>query len=896
MGRVGRIIAGALLIVGGIALGYFGQWNLALVAFSFGANMLFQQGNMDLTQRQGSILNNRASSGEFLPVVYGETMIGGVLADARSSGDNLKRLTIVVAFCHGSQDGSGVESIEEVWFDERLAIGLDYPVSGGQQSPFSDVIDGVAGNDSWLEYTHHLGLDSENVDALLNSRFPAQWPAAAVGAGVTYSRFDLWFSQDIFPGGIPRVLAKIRGVHVWDPRDSTWKWSANPALCIRDYLTAPIYGLGIPEANIDEQSFIDMANFCDELVDDPDGGSSGAQMPRYELNGWVDTSRTVEQNLIELCTSCRGQVINEGDKWRLHIRRARTTSGFKITPDNTIEGSWTYSTPGSESSPNIVRATYINPNAKYEPDKVQWPEPGDSNPFLEADNGYEHRFDIDLPFTDYRARAQQIAMTALKEQREGITVTCTLREEALQIRVGDLVEVTQPTPGWTDKVFDVSALMLQSDGAVRAILVEYEPTVYDLDAQFAAPVIPNTGLPDPFFCDPIPSGTLILTTGTRRPYIRVAWDASPASFIDHYEIQARLDVEADFRNWPDMPADTLEAWVGPVLPDEEWVVRVRAVNVIGVKSEWVNEFHQVVIAGPGEFTVAVTGEDDAINYDVTFAADCQYVYVYSKQNGLSPGGGLPPESTEYLAGVLENGITSSIRIGTTYAYYRATKMIGWTWDGLRGEVETFETQAVASGAGPTSPPSGLSQASATSSTIIASWTNGDATAQTGVWADGVFKGYAAAAATTFEITGLQPTTDYDVEIAHYKNGVWNPVQPTRVGPVVMSTTSLPQLDAPTFPTAAGAACDKGDPSAAFYWGLGANAASAKTRIERSATGAWAGEEVEVITTAAGATTAVTYVPGTGAFTHRFRHEKKFWAPSAWAYDSNYANYGECEPF
>lgn len=895
MGRVGRVIAGALLIVGGIALGATGNWNLAFVAFGFGANLLYQPGKMDLSDRQGRVLNNRASAREYLPVVYGTTQIGGALVDLRThlGSENNKRLVVVVCFCHGSQDGTGIEAIDELWLDERLAISGDS--SAAVQDPFNTPVDGQ-GVDH-LEYGYHLGTDPQATDPQLTTYFPASWPSGAGGAGVAYARLDMWFNQDIYPGGLPRFQAKIRGNKVWDPRDSTWKWSTNPSLCIRDYLTSPVYGLGLDEANLDEQSFIDAANYCDELVDDPDGGSSGAQMPRFELNGWVDTSRTIEQNLVELCSSCRGQIVNEGDQWRLVIRRQRSVSGFKINVDNTLEGSWSFALPGSTGAPNVVRAVYIDPDKKYEPETVQWPPAGESNIYLSQDNGYENRLEMDLPYTDNRGRAEQIAMTTLKEQRESITVACVLREEAMQIHIGDLVEVTHPTPGWTDKVFDVTALLLQTDGTVRALLVEYESTVYDYDAQLPGPGVGNTGFPDPFFVDPIPSGTLVLTTGTRRPFIRVTWDASPASFIDHYEIQARLDSEAEFRNWPDMPADVREAWIGPVLPDEEWVVRVRAVNVIGVKSEWVDEFHMVVINGPGEFTVVVTGEDDAINYDVTFADDCQYVYVYSKQNGPSAGGGLPPESTEYLAGILENGITSSIRIGTTYAYYRATKMVGWTWDGLRGEVETFETQAVASGAGPTSPPSGLSQASATSSTIIASWTNGDATAQTGVWADGVFKGYAAAAATTFEITGLLPTTDYDVEIAHYKNGVWNPVQPGRVGPVVMSTTSLPQLDAPTAFLAYGANCDKGDPMAAFQWTMGANAgpAGAKTRVQRSATGAWAGEEVDVVLTSGGATSANTYTPTSGSFTHRARHERLGWSNSNWTYYSAFATYGDCEP-
>lgn len=546
MGKVGRVIAGVALITAGVVIGITGHWSLAFAVASMGVGLLTQPKTPDLAKRQGNILENRVGAQEFLPVVYGQAKIAGVFADIRvdPNSQERKRLLLVPAFCHGSRDGSGINAIDELWFDDRLAIIGSTILSPFNGSVLSAVLTNYFGITSFrfLEYEHHLGSSTQAADTHLTSFFPTEWPTTSQGRGICYSRLELWYDTDIYPGGVPTVQVKVRGNNVYDPRDNTWKYSTNPSLCIRDYLLSTIYGMGIPQANLDEQSFIDMANYCDELVTIP----GGLLQKRYELNGWVDTSRTLEENVADLCTSCRGVVVNEGDKWRLIIRRQRSVSGFKINEGNTLEGSWQFILPGNDSAPNVGRASYVDPDKNFIVDSVQWPEPGVANSYLDDDNNFEHRLELDLAYTQNRLMAQQIIMTFVKEGREAIGVICTLRDEAMQCRVGDLVEVSHPTPGWSDKIFDVAALLLSPDATVRAVLIEYEPTVYDLDTQITQPTIPDTNLPDPFSVA-APTNLVLQSSGYElanadgsfTPRIRTSWTKSVDPFIDYYQVQAR---------------------------------------------------------------------------------------------------------------------------------------------------------------------------------------------------------------------------------------------------------------------------------------------------------------------------------------------------------------------
>lgn len=471
----------------------------------------------------------------------------------------------------------------EVWFDDRQAI----TQHGVVATPFSTAVAGESVNH--LEFLHHLGAATQAVDARLNSLFATEWPSTSKGRGVAYTRFEQWYNTDVYPSGVPQIQFVIYGQQVYDPRDKTLKWSENPALCIRDYLTSPIYGLGIPAANIDEQSFIDMANYCDEVVTIPGLGSAA----RYTLNGAVDTNRSVLENINLLCTSCRGQVVNQGDRWRMFIRRSRSVSGIQISEKNTLEGSWAFTLPGGEI-PNVVRTVYVDPMQQYQTDVVQWPAAGATNSYLTDDNGIESRLELDLPFTTHRARAEQLAMTILKEQRKSMTITVTLNETALLAQIGDLVEVTYPTPGWSAKIFDVQAMFLQPDSGVQAVLVEYDSTVYDLDSSSAPPTIPSTGLPNPFSVaaptnfalDGSQSQFITLGDGTQIGRILAAWTPPSDPFFKKIEVEAKLQADSEYDAWGAVDAASdQQFFIAPAAG--AWDVRIRSVNNIGVTSAWV---------------------------------------------------------------------------------------------------------------------------------------------------------------------------------------------------------------------------------------------------------------------------------------------------------------------
>ena len=89
------------------------------------------------------------------------------------------------------------------------------------------------------------------------------------------------------------------------------------------------------------------------------------------------------------------------------------------------------------------------------------------------------------------------AEVALKRSRQGLTVGVLASPEAFKIEIGNIVDITHSTPGWTGKKLRVTNISLLVNGLFGLSLMEHEPTVYDRNVPVEAPTPSDTNLPDP---------------------------------------------------------------------------------------------------------------------------------------------------------------------------------------------------------------------------------------------------------------------------------------------------------------------------------------------------------------------------------------------------------------
>ena len=111
------------------------------------------------------------------------------------------------------------------------------------------LVDGVAetfqdpgGNDRFF-------IGYVTVATMLNEK----WGTDNIGKGKAYVYLRSYSDMDTF-AGFPQPTFQVKGKKdIYDPRDTTYKYTDNPALCLADYITMPIEegGLGEPWSKIE---------------------------------------------------------------------------------------------------------------------------------------------------------------------------------------------------------------------------------------------------------------------------------------------------------------------------------------------------------------------------------------------------------------------------------------------------------------------------------------------------------------------------------------------------------------------------------------------------------------------------------------------------------------------
>jgi len=182
-------------------------------------------------------------------MIYGESLVSGPMIYAQVTGTDKEYLHAIVALA-----GHEIHSTAAVYLDS-VAVG----VLDGSGNVTTGDFNGLA------RFKFALGTASQAAFADLVSESGGKWTSAhqAKGTAMVYAR--LKFDQDKYPGGVPEIRVLVRGKKCYDPRDGVTRYTANPALVLRDYLTAD-YGLGCISAEIDDTAVVTAADVCDEWV------------------------------------------------------------------------------------------------------------------------------------------------------------------------------------------------------------------------------------------------------------------------------------------------------------------------------------------------------------------------------------------------------------------------------------------------------------------------------------------------------------------------------------------------------------------------------------------------------------------------------------------------------
>jgi len=553
-------------------------------------------GTNEFDDFERGLLVNKQSNDSNIPVIFGERLVGGTRVFMETSGTDNTYLYMCIVMAEGE-----INDIEEIRVDDKvitwasaLSDGTEVEVGSGDSNFYKD-------STSLIKVEPHFGTDGQSASSILSTL--SSWGSNHKLSGLCYLALRFKWNQDAFTG-IPKVQAKIQGKKVVAYNSSleaqTASYSTNPAWCLLDYLTNERYGKGVAISEINLQSFYDASQVCVTQVT-PYSGASDINI--FDTNTALDTSQKIIDNVREMLKGCRGYLPYTQGKYSLIIETTGSAS-ITLTEDDII-GGYNLSIPTKNERYNRVIVGFVDPARNFQVNEVQFPPIDDSGlpsadrhaTMKSADGGFllEGRFTFKTLTSAYQA--EEMAEVILRRSREALTLGINVSFDAYDLAIGDIVNITHSSLGFSAKAFRVMGLTFNEDFTIGLSLVQYEASHYTWANKAQVSSTPSTNLPNPFTIQPPASVTLSdqlieYNDGTVIVAMNITIGASPDSFIDFYQVEYKLSTDSDFIIYAQ--GSGLNHRVLNVIDQSTYDVRVKAVNSLGVSSTYVSAQRTII--------------------------------------------------------------------------------------------------------------------------------------------------------------------------------------------------------------------------------------------------------------------------------------------------------------
>ncbi len=600
-------------------------------------------------QTAKGVLLNKVSANASIPIIYGTRKVGGNVVFMETSGADNEFLYLIMVLSEGEIDDVSTIYVNDnaVTWSGDLSDGTSRTVNTGDSNYYKD-------STSLITVIPHYGLDSQTYDTTIGGL--TSWTSNHRLRGLAYLAFKFTWNQDTF-GSIPTIHAIVKGKKIYNPNldgsitggsgshrvdtTTTWEYSDNPVYQLLDYLRNTRFGMGIANSYFDS-NFADWqtaGDVCDVNITPYSGADEIDLMDSHAV---IDTSRKAIDNVKEIIKGCRGILNFTYGNYKILVETTGSAS-ITLTEDNII-GGITVASKNKNSRYNRVLVNFINPDKNYQSDEVQFPPVDDSaeasadrHATMKTADGdllLEGRFDFPTLTNPYQAR--EMAEIILRRSRSSLDVVIKADGNAMELAIGDIVNVTHATPSFSAKAFRVQGLVLNADMSVSLTLSEHQDSYYSFGTQIVAATIPDTTLPNPFSVTAPASLTLtdeliIYSEGIVLTRLNIVVGASTDKFAQYYQVEAKLSTESDYKIVSQ--GTQLNHELLNVIDDKTYNVRVKAINSLGVSSSYTSANRLIVGATepPNDvenFSVNMQGSNQMqLNWDSVSDLDVSFYEI-----------------------------------------------------------------------------------------------------------------------------------------------------------------------------------------------------------------------------------------------------------------------------
>jgi hypothetical protein len=578
-------------------------------------------------------------------LIYGEQRVGGVQIYQSTTGSEKDQYNFVIVLA-----GHPCNSIVNLYLDGRQVF-WDTSSLGNQ------TVNGVnfGGN---ADGTTRVGPDGSHYNfgglVYCEARYGTQatndyitgltandpnWAPTAAGipsvAGCTYVYLKVEYDSTMFPQ-VPEIRFTVQGKNtIYDPRTDTTGYSQNWALIVADVLCDPEFGFGFDmNTDINQAQLIAAANICDEQVTLAAGGTES----RYTCNGHTDTATEPGDLLSSIMPAAGGRLSYvageiyiwpaawQGVSYSFDQTYLLATPSFKQKSFremcNTVRGTYIapvypYAVAGNLYDQNGFFEGQIQNNYGYAWQPTDYPEFQEdsahgyaTNQWLVQDGGNPLVTNVSYNYVISAATAQRLAKIYLRRSRQRITTTLHMTLAAYQLQPNDVMQLTYPTLGWTNKIFEVTGMRLitaNQDGSsddppytyVEVDVQETDPTIYDwtpatdelspsTDLPFGAVQVNSAapGAPTNAVLTDSAATAVVGADGVTRPRISVSWTAPIGGNPTQVQVQYQV-VGGSWMDAATVDVGNTAAYIDSVVAGQTYNVQLRSIKSrTGAVSTW----------------------------------------------------------------------------------------------------------------------------------------------------------------------------------------------------------------------------------------------------------------------------------------------------------------------
>lgn len=541
---------GAVDYVGGADIGTIVYYVIYILIIAISAYISYN--NLpdvnDSVPERGIELNTRTSSAS-LPIIYGTRRVGGNDIYINTNGYHSKVLRIVQTLSEGEIEGIyQVNGVDQVFVDDKIytKYGVD------------------------CDYKLYTGTPTQTYDTDLHD-FDNSWIYNL--RRTAYISWYFYYDENKYTKGKPKRLLIVKGIKCNDFRtsDSTNVWTANPVLCLYDFMTSTQYGLGIPTSKFDLTSWTSAANYVE---------SKGWELNICHMgddNGAWDFVQTILLHM-------RGYLNWWNGKYHLKIRDLyEEASVMNITDEHIYQNADGKAEikiiePSRFNKPNGLEVTFIDENNDYVENYIYL---GDRDGVIQT---------LNLPGCTNYKMAADLGLYHLERLRLNRTLSGKFRSDCIQIEPGDIITLTSSSLFIYESLMRVISTNINTDDTID-IVMQYESyDLYDDNYDEDSSNVYQVNLPNPSEFSTIENSSMREETiyHNLKYYTKLFIDFTIPDddpWFDYVEVWVSVDGDVE-ENYKHQTNAKNSFYIESVNVGYDYWIILRPVNIWNVKAPW----------------------------------------------------------------------------------------------------------------------------------------------------------------------------------------------------------------------------------------------------------------------------------------------------------------------